>query len=127
MKRISLFAGGALALFAVTASAVDHQVIARNGPRVFDPATHRWREWRLPGHDPHAYAIFVDERDIVWLSEWSANALARFDPRSGKFDVLALPRAHASVRQMMAPAGGSLVVRIGHGSSAALSVSGRIR
>ena len=39
MKRISLFAGVALALFAVTASAVDHQVIARNGPRVFDPAT----------------------------------------------------------------------------------------
>lgn len=39
MKRISLFAGGALALFAVTASAIDHQVIARNGPRVFDPAT----------------------------------------------------------------------------------------
>lgn len=59
----------------------------------------------LPGRDPHAYAIFVDERDIVWLSEWSANALARFDPRSGKFDVLALPRAHANVRQMMAPAG----------------------
>ena len=39
MKRISLIAGGALALFAVTASALDHQVIARNGPRVFDPAT----------------------------------------------------------------------------------------
>jgi plastocyanin len=39
MKRISLLVGGALALFAVTASAVDHQVIARNGPRVFDPAT----------------------------------------------------------------------------------------
>jgi plastocyanin len=39
MKRISLLAGGALALFAVSASAVDHQVIARNGPRVFDPAT----------------------------------------------------------------------------------------
>lgn len=38
MKRISLFVGGALALFAMTASAVDHQIIARNGPRVFDPA-----------------------------------------------------------------------------------------
>ena len=38
MKRISLLAGAALALFAITASAVDHQIIARNGPRVFDPA-----------------------------------------------------------------------------------------
>ncbi|KVD91785.1 hypothetical protein WS63_10775 [Burkholderia stagnalis] len=81
----------------------------------------------LPGRDPHAYAIVVDERDIVWLSEWSANALVRFNPRSGKFDVLALPRAHANVRQMMGRPGGSPVVRIGHGSSAALSVSGRIR
>ncbi len=38
MKRISLLVGGALALFAISASAVDHQIIARNGPRVFDPA-----------------------------------------------------------------------------------------
>ncbi|MGF6755931.1 virginiamycin B lyase family protein [Paraburkholderia sp. GAS42] len=68
---------------------------------VFDPATRRWREWRLPGDDPHAYAIFVDEEDIVWLTEWSANALVRFDPRSERFDVFALPRPHANVRQMM--------------------------
>jgi plastocyanin len=39
MKRIVFFAGSALALFALSASAVDHTVIARNGPRVFDPAT----------------------------------------------------------------------------------------
>jgi plastocyanin len=39
MKRIVFFVGSALALFAVSASAVDHTVIARNGPRVFDPAT----------------------------------------------------------------------------------------
>ncbi|TKC85965.1 lyase [Trinickia terrae] len=68
---------------------------------VFDPATRQWREWKLPGSDPHAYAIFVDGHDIVWLSEWSANALVRFDPRSEHFDVFALPRQHANVRQMM--------------------------
>jgi plastocyanin len=39
MKRIVFFVGSALALFAVSAFAVDHTVIARNGPRVFDPAT----------------------------------------------------------------------------------------
>jgi plastocyanin len=40
MKRISLAAGGALALFAVTASAVDHQVVAMNTPtRHFEPPT----------------------------------------------------------------------------------------
>ncbi|WP_321799671.1 lyase [Caballeronia sp. J97] len=68
---------------------------------MFDPATKQWREWRLPGSDPHAYAIFVDDRDIVWLSEWSANALVRFDPRSETFETFGLPRAHANVRQMM--------------------------
>ncbi|CAB3709008.1 Vgb family protein [Paraburkholderia rhynchosiae] len=68
---------------------------------VFDPVTHQWREWRLPGNDPHPYAIFVDDKDIVWLSEWSANALVRFDPRAERFDVFPLPRAHANVRQMM--------------------------
>ena len=40
MKRLSLLAGGMLALFAVTASAVDHQVVAMNTPnRHFEPPT----------------------------------------------------------------------------------------
>jgi plastocyanin len=40
MKRLILLAGGALALFAITASAVDHQVVAMNTPnRHFEPAT----------------------------------------------------------------------------------------
>jgi plastocyanin len=40
MKRISLLAGGALALFAVTASAIDHQIVAMNTPnRHFEPPT----------------------------------------------------------------------------------------
>ena len=40
MKRISLLAGGALALIAITASATDHQVVAMNTPnRHFEPAT----------------------------------------------------------------------------------------
>ncbi|MGV2287973.1 lyase [Trinickia sp. YCB016] len=72
---------------------------------VFDPQTRQWREWKLPGSDPHAYAIFVDAHDIVWLSEWSANALVRFDPQREHFDVLVLPRQHANVRQMMGRTG----------------------
>ncbi|TDN67128.1 virginiamycin B lyase [Paraburkholderia sp. BL10I2N1] len=72
---------------------------------VYDPATRQWHEWRLPGDDPHAYAIFVDNRDTVWLSEWSANALVRFDPRSERFDVYALPHAHANVRQLLGRTG----------------------
>jgi virginiamycin B lyase len=68
---------------------------------VFDPTTRGWREWRVPGDDPHVYAIFVDDKDVVWLSEWSANSLVRFDPRTERFDVIRLPRPQANVRQMM--------------------------
>jgi plastocyanin len=39
MKRISLFAGGALALVAISAHAIDHTVVARAGPNRFDPLT----------------------------------------------------------------------------------------
>ncbi len=68
---------------------------------MYDPASKRWREWRLPGANPQPYAVYVDERDFVWLSDFGANALVRFDPRREKFDVVALPSDAASVRQLL--------------------------
>jgi virginiamycin B lyase len=68
---------------------------------MYAPASKRWREWRLPGANPQPYAVYVDERDFVWLSDFGANALVRFDPRREKFDVLALPSDAASVRQLL--------------------------
>jgi virginiamycin B lyase len=47
------------------------------------------------------YAIYVDERDIVWLSDFGSNALVRFDPRSNRFTSLRLPTAAANVRQLL--------------------------
>jgi virginiamycin B lyase len=36
----------------------------------YDPATGEWKEWRLPGEkQPRPYAIYVDSRDHVWLSD----------------------------------------------------------
>ena len=35
---------------------------------VYDPGADRWRELRLPGPSPQPYAVFVDDRDRVWLS-----------------------------------------------------------
>ena len=66
-----------------------------------DPATNAWREWRLPGDKPLAYAVYVDERDVVWLSDFGGNALVRFDPAREAFDVLPLPSRSASVRQLL--------------------------
>ncbi len=68
---------------------------------MYDPATSRWREWRLPGSRPMAYAVYVDDQDMVWLSDWGANALVRFDPLREAFDAFVLPSAPANVRQIL--------------------------
>ena len=36
-----------------------------------------WKAWKLPGASPRAYSVWVDERDGVWLTEWTANAIVR--------------------------------------------------
>jgi virginiamycin B lyase len=69
------------------------------------PGTNSWKTWKAPGNEPHVYAVYVDNKDIVWASEWSNNAMLRFDPASEKFDVIPLPRAAASVRQILGRAG----------------------
>jgi virginiamycin B lyase len=67
----------------------------------YDPASGKWREWRLPGENPRAYAVYVDDRDIVWLSDFGANALVRFDPSREAFEVIKLPSSPANVRQIL--------------------------
>jgi len=67
---------------------------------VYDPAGGTWREWRLPGERPMAYAVFVDDRDDVWLSDFGANALVRFDPETEAFTSFPLPSAPGDVRQI---------------------------
>jgi len=40
---------------------------------VYDPANDSWREWKLPGDRPQAYAVYVDERDMEQIVEqWYA-------------------------------------------------------
>jgi virginiamycin B lyase len=65
-----------------------------------DPRSQAWRAWKLPGHEPKPYAVYVDEHDQVWLSDFGANAVLRFDPASERFDWLVFPREAASVRQI---------------------------
>jgi virginiamycin B lyase len=47
------------------------------------------------------YAVFVDDRDKVWLSDFGANALVRFDPATSRFTRVPLPSAGADVRQLL--------------------------
>jgi virginiamycin B lyase len=67
----------------------------------YDQATGEWQEWKLPGDHPQAYAVYVDEQDDVWLSDFGANALVRFDPDTESFAVLPLPDPQAAVRQLL--------------------------
>ena len=66
----------------------------------YDPVTGEWREWKLPGNRPQAYAVFADDKDGVWLSSWGSDtALVHFDPSSESFDSFPLD-ARADVRQI---------------------------
>ena len=60
-----------------------------------------WKSWKLPGDGPRTYAVYVDDKDMVWLSDFGANALLRFDPNSETFDSWKHPRESASVRQIL--------------------------
>jgi virginiamycin B lyase len=67
----------------------------------YNPADNSWREWKVPGERPRIYAVYVDDQDIVWLSDFGANALVRFDPSLELFTVYELPSPNAAVRQIL--------------------------
>jgi virginiamycin B lyase len=71
---------------------------------MYDPAARTWREWKLPGN-AHAYSVWVDDRDHVWLTDWSVNAIVRFDPVTEKFERYESNRGNAAVRQMLGRSG----------------------
>ena len=51
----------------------------------YRPSTRSWKTWKLPGAKPQAYAVYVDERDMVWVSDFGDNSTRVFDPRSETF------------------------------------------
>ena len=70
----------------------------------FDPSLSgrdAWRMWKLPGRAPMTYAVYVDDLDHVWVTDFSANALHRFDATTELFETFPLPRANAQVRQLL--------------------------
>ena len=67
---------------------------------VHNPADGSWKSWKLPGDRPRAYAVYVDNQDIVWLTDFAANAIVRFDPRTEAFLSFPSDRPGANVRQL---------------------------
>ena len=65
----------------------------------YDPATKKWREWDVPG-PAQVYAVYVDDQDIVWLTDFGRSGLWRFAPATGRFTRVPL-RVGANVRQLL--------------------------
>lgn len=65
-----------------------------------DPASGSWKAWKLPGERPRCYSVYVDDRDVAWLTDFSANAIVRFDPQTETFLSFPSDRSGANVRQM---------------------------
>ena len=72
---------------------------------LYDPSDGAWREWKLPGPSPRAYSVYLDERDLVWLSDFGSNSVLRFDPENEKFEVFALTSNLSNVRQILGRVG----------------------
>ncbi len=72
---------------------------------VHDPAAttaaQAWRVWKLPGDSPRCYAVYVDERDMVWASDFGGNAVWRFDPASERFERFGFARQNTDIRQIL--------------------------
>jgi virginiamycin B lyase len=68
---------------------------------LYDPASGGWRAWKLPGNDPMTYAVYAHDDGTIWLTDFGANALVRFDPSRESFEVLPHAAPNASVRQLL--------------------------
>jgi virginiamycin B lyase len=72
---------------------------------VYDPALSSWQEYdidlRPSTATPLPYAIYVDEHDTVWITDFAQNAILDFDISSGTYHPNALPSAGAAVRQLL--------------------------
>jgi virginiamycin B lyase len=55
----------------------------------------------------------VDPDDKVWLTEWTANAVVRFDPDTEKFESFPSDRPNANVRQLLGRKGEAWIAESG--------------
>jgi virginiamycin B lyase len=67
---------------------------------VHDPKDGSWKKWQLPGDRPRTYAVYVDDADMVWLTDFAANAIVRFDPKTEAFVSFPSDKSGANVRQL---------------------------
>ena len=62
----------------------------------YDPATKKWREWDAPG-PAQVYAVYVDSKDMVWLTDFGRSGPLALAPKTGKFTRFLCGRTRACV------------------------------
>jgi virginiamycin B lyase len=67
----------------------------------YDPQAKAWKVWALPKSGSGAYSVYVDDKDRIWLTDFIANAIVRFDPKTESFASFPSDRKGANVRQML--------------------------
>ncbi len=70
-----------------------------------NPASGQWKAWKLPGEKPRCYSVYVDPADMIWVTDFGANAILRFDPKTETFRAFPSDKSGANVRQMDGRAG----------------------
>lgn len=73
---------------------------------MYEGSSDTWQEWKVPGEvTAKPYAVYVDDKDIVWLSDFGNNALVSFDPITETFTAYPLLSPNANVRQLLGRSG----------------------
>jgi streptogramin lyase len=70
------------------------------GPHDVAPAANGIVWYTAQAQGAQAYAVYVDDEDKVWLSDFDANAVLRFDPVTEKFTSFPETKSGARVRQL---------------------------
>jgi len=57
----------------------------------FDPVSHAFKTYPVPGDVLYPHTIRIDKEGIVWFTNVASNQVGRFDPKTEQFKVLSLP------------------------------------
>ena len=68
---------------------------------MYDPNDKSWKSFKPPVENPRTYSVYVDDRDRVWTTEWTNNAIMRFEPDTLKWTSFPGNEGNAQVRQML--------------------------
>jgi virginiamycin B lyase len=75
-----------------------------NGGQIsrYSPSTGQWTRIPIPGAGrANLYAVYVDNRDVVWVSNFADNKTYAYDPKTQRFSSVPGSEANASIRQIL--------------------------